>query len=113
MFKVDGNISTIPDYSYFVEKGNEFELIEEQQDIDVQAIEELDEETAFKGNGLNYNWTEKEKVLALKINQILQWAKQVDKSNNKRFCHTCGTILDEKNTALPNMCKECKYGEEK
>ena len=41
MYRVDTNCEIIPDYSYFSDKDNEFILIEEEPDIDIQSINEL------------------------------------------------------------------------
>ena len=75
------------------------ELIEEPQDIDIQAIEEIDNITPF----YNYHLT---------INKLIQAVKQLDININKKYCEVCGVELDKNNTALPNMCWECKYGKE-
>lgn len=55
---------------------NEFELIEEQQDIDIQAIEELKPNTVFDTKETirnHYN----------KINELVQAVKQLDRKINK------------------------------
>ena len=97
----------IPDYSYFADNDNEFELIEEDT-IDIDSIEELDIDT------LHTNGFATDRI-ARKLNEVLQWAKQADKEIkklSKKYCYNCGVELTEENTALPNMCNECKYGEE-
>lgn len=55
--------------NYLIDKDFDFELIEEQQDIDVQEIEELDiyEENVTKGNMID------------KINDLVVAVKQLDK----------------------------------
>lgn len=57
--------------------------------------------------GLNYIYIEE------KYNELLKAVKQLDKNINKKHCEVCGVELDQNNTALPNMCWECKYGEER
>ena len=52
----------------------EFEIIEEQEEIDIQSIEEIKDifiENSSCGEDVKY--------LARKYNEILKWAKQVDK----------------------------------
>lgn len=51
-----------------------FEIIEEQEDIDIQSIEEIKDifiENSSCGEDVKY--------LARKYNEILKWAKQLDK----------------------------------
>lgn len=82
------------------------ELIEEQQDIDIQAIEELKQVTLHSETYQSvYDNREK-------INELIQAVKQLDININKKHCEVCGVELDKNNTALPNMCWECKYGKE-
>lgn len=54
---------------------DETEIIQEQQDIDIQEIEEIKDvfiENASCGEDVKY--------LARKCNEILKWAKQIDKN---------------------------------
>ena len=67
--EITGAYST-PDYSYFVDNENEFELIEEDA-IDIDNIEELTQ-NCFD------DWTE-----AKKINELVQAVKQIDKRVKK------------------------------
>ena len=65
---------------------NEFELIEEQQDIDIQEIKELDYRVEEIPEDEDYRKMFIESCLQLnkeKINQILQWAKQVDRKTRE------------------------------
>ncbi len=89
-----------------------FTLIEEQQEqqyIDIQEIIELVEIQTpdYREVQVGQN--------RAKINELIRAIKQLDRdrNNNIRYCHNCGAILDKENTALPNMCWECKYGKEK
>lgn len=61
-----------PPYTFFID--NEFELIEEQEDIDIQEIKEFASE--YKMNNVEFQ-------LQDKINQILFAIKQLDKKINK------------------------------
>lgn len=56
-----------------------FELIEEQQDIDIQAIEELDEEVAYTNLDFATSWSDSEKKIVKQQNQILKYLKQLDR----------------------------------
>lgn len=53
------------------------EIIEEQQDIDIQEIEMFEQEYFIEHEG---NMSLVDVDLAVKINEILQWAKQLDKN---------------------------------
>lgn len=75
---------------------SEFELIEEQKDIDIQAIEEI-EWTEINGVGdeqdqfilidneryICSNYDDPEMVTILKINEIIKALKQLDNKINK------------------------------
>ena len=84
----------------------EYEILGEEQDIDIQDIEELYELTHID----DYN--EEGNCLRMKINEVLKAVKQIDREMNTKYCEFCGVELNEDNTALPNMCWECKYGME-
>ena len=56
----------IPDYSYFVEKGNEFEVIEDQT-IDIESIKEINTSGCLVDTS------------TLKINQLIQAVKHLNK----------------------------------
>jgi len=74
LYRVDTNCEIIPDYSYFSDKDNEFILIEEEPDIDIQSIKEL-----RKSIG---SWTYEEKIISNKVNEILEAIKQLDRQIN-------------------------------
>ena len=93
------------DTSYLSNNYCYFELIEEQQDIDIQELEEL---RLISGPVSNFIIDNRNK-----INELIRAIKQLDKNVNKKHCEVCGVELDQNNTALPNMCWECKYGEER
>lgn len=59
------------------------EIIEEQQDIDIQAIEELDEEVAYTNLDFATSWRDSEKKIVKQQNQILKYLKQLDRKINK------------------------------
>ncbi len=61
----------------------EVELIEEQQDIDIQAIEELDKEIAYTNLDLVTSWSVSEKKLVKQQNQILKAIKQLDRREER------------------------------
>ena len=65
---------TSPDYSYFAEKGNDFELIEDE--IDIDSIDELDKNGTFINGEIN-----DQRVIDIqnKINQLVQAVKQLNK----------------------------------
>ena len=95
---------------------SEFTLIEEPEEIDIKGIEEID----LFDNGQNFIDTKFTigcydgnfiKIGDI-INELIKAVKQLDRKINKKYCCNCGVELDKNNTALPNMCKECKYGEE-
>lgn len=73
----------IPDYSFFAEKDNDFELIEYEKDID--DIKELyindDMKSVAVGKDTIKNWTGRslDITFANKMNEILQAVKQLDK----------------------------------
>lgn len=83
---------------------NDFEVLEDK--IDIQSIEELPEMETEDYDKVQIGQNR------IKINEILQWAKQIDKKITTKYCDICGTELTKENTALPNMCWDCKYGEE-
>lgn len=64
----DGEELTSPDYSYFAEKDNDFELIEDE--IDIDSIKELE--------GIVEYATEQDT-----INKLIQAVKQIDKRVKK------------------------------
>ena len=59
LYEIDEKKEEIPDYSKFVDKSFEFEILEDDEEIDIQAIEEV-----------NYND---------KINELIKAVKQLDK----------------------------------
>ena len=78
----DKNYRDVVDGSYFVEDlsfnlanlSDEVQIIEEQEEIDIQSIEEIKDvfiENSSCGEDVKY--------LARKYNEILKWAKQLDK----------------------------------
>lgn len=73
----DGEELTSPDYSYFAVKDNDFELIEDE--IDIDSIEKLDD-TCYILYGMQdeeiENYHNKTRTT---INEILQAVKQIDK----------------------------------
>ena len=77
----DGEELTSPDYSYFAEKDNDFELI--QDEIDIDRIEELND-TCYDVNTMSDDDLEfyHNKTRAT-INEILQAVKQIDKRVKK------------------------------
>ena len=95
-----------------------FELIEDE--IDINNIKELyiNDKTKTIGEDEIKFWTGRnlDIVLGNRINALINWAKQADKEiksiKKKECCQVCGVELTEENKALPNMCNECKYGEE-
>ena len=85
----------------------EVELIEDET-IDIDNIEEIDIDQLI-------NTDDKTGIALLHINKLIRAVKQLNKEIkelNKKYCCNCGVELTEENTALPNMCNECKYGEE-
>lgn len=83
MYRVDTNCEIIPDYSYFSDKDNEFTLIEENQDIDIQSIEELDKEKAYVNLDFVSTWSRSEEILVEKINEVIATIKQLNRKINK------------------------------
>ena len=77
----DGEELTSPDYSYFAVKDNDFELIEDE--IDIDSIEKLDD-TCYIMYGMQdeeiENYHNKTRTT---INEILQAVKQIDKKVKK------------------------------
>ena len=77
----DGEELTSPDYSYFALKDNDFELIEDE--IDIDSIEKLDD-TCYIMYGMQdeeiENYHNKTRTT---INEILQAVKQIDKRVKK------------------------------
>lgn len=77
----DGEELTSPDYSYFAVKDNDFELIEDE--IDIDSIEKLDD-TCYILYGMQdeeiENYHNKTRTT---INEILQAVKQIDKRVKK------------------------------
>lgn len=92
------NVTEIPDIN----------INKEQQDIEIQKIEEL----ATTENYDTYDWVDVGFNRST-INELIQAVKQLDKKINTKYCENCGVELNKENIALPNMCWECKYGEEK
>lgn len=75
-----------PDYSFFTDKENEFEILpEEDKEIDIDSIEELDEEIGYiyRDENIKTKWTSNEKILALKQNEIIRAMKQLNKEVKK------------------------------
>lgn len=75
-----------PDYSFFTDKENEFEILpEEDKEIDIDSIEELDEEVGYiyRDENIKTKWTSNEKILALKQNEIIRAMKQLNKEVKK------------------------------
>lgn len=68
----DGEELTSPDYSYFVEKDNDFELI--QDEINIDSIEEYKQEHTERCIDID---------IRNKMNEILQAVKQIDKRVKK------------------------------
>ena len=66
----------------------EYEILGEEQDIKEMAYDEIID----------------------CVNNFIKAVKRTDKQINKKYCEFCGAELNEDNTALPNMCWECKYG---
>ena len=62
---------------------DEIKLIEEQQDIDIQAIEELNEEIAYVNLDFATMWNDSEKKIVKQQNQILEYLKQLDRNIRK------------------------------
>lgn len=81
---------------------NDFYLIEEQQDIEIQDIEEI----IVNENG----WSDEGMQLVNTVNKLVKVVKELDRKINTSYCENCGVELNKENTALPNMCWECKYG---
>ena len=77
----DGEELTSPDYSYFALKDNDFELIEDE--IDIDSIEKLDD-TCYIMYGMQdekiENYHNKTRTT---MNEILQAVKQIDKRVKK------------------------------
>lgn len=100
----NGEYCAVLNNEYITKNLNEeVELIEEQQDIDIQELEEI----KYPAHNLTRDLRD------VKINELIRAIKQLDKNVNKKHCEVCGVELDQNNTALPNMCWECKYGEER
>ena len=68
----DGEELTSPDYSYFAEKDNDFELIEDE--IDIDNIEEYKQKYTERCIDID---------IRNKMNEILQAVKQIDKRVKK------------------------------
>lgn len=92
LYRIEEKEKTIPDYSFFTDNDNEFELIEEQQDIDIQEIKEIewneingvgDECDEFiLTNNEKYicsSYDDPEMVTILKINELIKAVKQLDR----------------------------------
>lgn len=101
-----------PDYSLFVEKDNDFELIEEDT-INIEDIKEV--EDLFEKHNADID----DKLCIQQnrrlINKLIRCIKQLNKEIkelNKNYCCNCGVELTEENKALEDICNECKYGEE-
>lgn len=77
----DGEELTSPDYSYFAVKDNDFELIEDE--IDIDSIEELND-TCYDVNIMSDDDLEfYHNKTRTTINEILQAVKQIDKRVKK------------------------------
>ena len=77
----DGEELTSPDYSYFAEKDNDFELIGDE--IDINSIEELDD-ACYDVNIMSDDDLEfYHNKTRTTINEILQAVKQIDKRVKK------------------------------
>ena len=74
-----------PPYTFFI--NNEFELIEEQQDIDIQAIEKVEPEDLIIYKMLDVDTKEENTIvnssLGKKINQMLEAVKQLDRREER------------------------------
>ena len=68
----DGEELTSPDYSYFAEKDNDFELIEDE--IDIDNIEEYKQEHAERCIDID---------IRNKINELIKVVKQIDRRGKK------------------------------
>lgn len=68
----DGEELTSPDYSYFAEKDNDFELIEDE--IDIDNIEEYKQEHTERCIDID---------IRNKINELIKVVKQIDKRVKK------------------------------
>lgn len=115
---------------HFIEEilENEVKLIEDNN-IAVDSIEELEVIDFINTPGKELSREENIKLnnqvlvdyfyiindIIRNQNQTVQAVKQHDreiKELKEKHCSICGAELTEKNTALPNMCWDCKYGEE-
>ncbi|MBR3163570.1 MAG: hypothetical protein IKF17_05685 [Clostridia bacterium] len=77
LVKIEPQGESIPDYSMFID--NEFTVIEEQQDIDIQEIEELPQWTTRRDGEVTQQ-EGKRLEMAEKINQLVQAVKQLDRN---------------------------------
>lgn len=81
-----------------IDKINELVQTVNQHEKEIKELKSLDIEISEKD-----------------INEAIKNAREQlnkEKELNKKYCCNCGVELTEENTALPNMCNECKYGEE-
>lgn len=92
------------------------ELILYRDEVKSLEIEFWNDKTISKSCGYDMSYITmlelqaiNEKVKELRL--VKQLNKEI-KELNKKYCCNCGVELTEENTALPNMCNECKYGEE-
>lgn len=85
----DLSICGLIDYTYVIE----------DEMINIQGLEEIDGYDVYDFN-----------KLTIAINKCIKSLKKIDKKLNAEHCCSCGCELTEQNIALPNMCKECKYG---
>ena len=81
----DGEELISPDYSFFAEKDNDFELIEYEKDIDDIKELYINDDMKSVGKDTIKNWTGRslDITFANKINEIIQAVKQIDKRVKK------------------------------
>jgi len=82
LYRIEEKEKTIPDYSFFADKDNEFELIEEQQDIDIQAIEEFKIVEPVSVAIVN---EETIKVILEKLNEHTKALKQLNRKIKEKY----------------------------
>lgn len=73
----DGNELVTPDYSYFADNGNDFEIIEDQEEINIQDIKEFNEIRDLS-EWSNKTLSENQRAFNIKINEIIKGLKQLD-----------------------------------
>ncbi len=57
----------------------DFEIIQEQDEIDIQSIKELNKEIAYINIDIATAWTPSEKIIIEQQNKIIRAIKQLDK----------------------------------